>query len=310
MGPVAKQITVFLALVFLFSALPYALIVYTQDLAVGNGQVVRLLMWCPAFAAFTACAIYRIDLASLGWKWRPARYELLGYVIPLIYAIPVYLACWIAIQDSFRLAAVEAESAKLFGLTHSPQLAFFGIQIPLSATVGVIVSLASATGEEIGWRGFLLPRLTTQFGFTVGCLLSGSIWAVWHYPLLLGANYNAGTNAKYALTCFTIMVIADAFVLGWLRLRSGSLWPCAMLHASHNLFIQSIFDRLTASVGRARYLTTEFGAGLVFTIAATALFFWLRRKQLNRPATIESRITPGSAALPLVRSERDRILQG
>ncbi len=287
MRPLAQQIIFFLLLVFLFSGVPYALIISRHDLAEGNGLLVRLLMWCPAFAAFATCSICRIDLASLGWKWRPAKYEVFGYVIPVIYATPVYVACWIAIRGSLQLAAVETDAAKSFGLTHSPHVAFFGLQIPLLATVGIIGSLASATGEEIGWRGFLLPRLTTQFGFTVGCLLSGCIWAVWHYPALLWANYNAGTNARYALTCFTLMVIGDAFILGWLRLRSGSLWPCAMLHASHNLFVQAIFDRLTAPVGRARYFTTEFGAGLVLTIGATALFFWLRRKELNVAVAME-----------------------
>jgi membrane protease YdiL (CAAX protease family) len=68
--------------------------------------------------------------------------------------------------------------------------------------------------------------------------------------------------------------------MGWLRLKSGSLWPCAMLHASHNLFIQAILDRITAPVGGALYVTTEFGFGLVVTIGATGLYFWLRRKEL------------------------------
>jgi membrane protease YdiL (CAAX protease family) len=126
----------------------------------------------------------------------------------------------------------------------------------------------------------LLPRLVGQFGLTVGCFVSGCIWAVWHYPGLLWADYNAGTNPRYALTCFTLMVISLSFIMGWLRLKSGSLWPCAMLHASHNLFIQAILDRITAPVGRALYVTTEFGFGLVVTIGATGLYFWLRRKEL------------------------------
>jgi membrane protease YdiL (CAAX protease family) len=66
-----------------------------------------------------------------------------------------------------------------------------------------------------------------------------------------------------------------AFILGWLRLRSGSVWPCALLHASHNLFIQAIFDPLTADTGAARYLTTEFGLGLaiLISLAAVAIIF-------------------------------------
>ncbi|HEY1264325.1 MAG TPA: hypothetical protein VGF06_12435, partial [Terriglobales bacterium] len=47
-----------------------------------------------------------------------------------------------------------------------------------------------------------------------------------------------------------------------------------------NLFIQAIFDGITAPVGRARYITTEFGVGLVLTAAAFALYFWMKRGEL------------------------------
>lgn len=54
-----------------------------------------------------------------------------------------------------------------------------------------------------------------------------------------------------------------------------------MLHASHNLFVQAIFDRMTAPAGRARYITTGFGFGMVLTVAATALYFWTRRSMVE-----------------------------
>jgi uncharacterized protein len=82
------------------------------------------------------------------------------------------------------------------------------------------------------------------------------------------------------------MVIADSYALGWLRLKSGSLWTGAILHASHNLSIQAIFDRLTAPVGRVLYVTTEFGAGLVLTIGACAFYLWTRRNELARAVKI------------------------
>ena len=241
-----------------------------------------MLMWCPAFAAFASCALLKIDLATLGWSWRPARYEMWAYVIPILYALPVYIITWTAISGSFDFSTFAAPLGAAFGFSHSPRATALLLAIPLYAVIGVIGSTARALGEEIGWRGFLLPRLVQQFGFTIGCLVSGCIWAAWHYPALLFADYNAGTKPAFALTCFTLMVIADAYILGWLRLKSGSLWPAAILHASHNLFIQAIFDRMTAPVGKALYLTTEFGAGLVLTIGAFAVYFWTRRNEVSR----------------------------
>ena len=69
------------------------------------------------------------------------------------------------------------------------------------------------------------------------------------------------------------MIIAFAYIMGYLRVRSGSIWPCVLLHATHNTFVQGIFDSLTAPVGWAKYITTEFGAGLAvaMVVAATVI---------------------------------------
>lgn len=280
MRPLPKQILTFLFFVILFSGISYYIVIHSGHLSVGNGLVVGFLMWCPAFAAFATCELLKIDIGTLGWSWRPTRYVAWGYIIPVLYGLPVYLACWWVIRGSFDFAKFAEPLGRSYGFPESPRATAIFIVIPLYASIGVISSAAPALGEEIGWRGFLLPRLVAQAGFTWGCLTSGCIWAVWHYPLLLFADYNAGTKPAFALTCFTLMVIADACILGWLRLKSGSLWPAAILHASHNLFIQAIFDRMTAPVGKALYVTTEFGAGMVFTIAAVALYFWSRRAEV------------------------------
>jgi uncharacterized protein len=280
MRPLGKQILTFLLLVFAFSSLPYFLVIHSKHLGVGNGLVVSMLMWCPAFAALATCALLKINLATLGWYWRPARYEAWAYIIPILYALPVYIGTWVAVSGSFDFSQFANPLGKAFGFPDSPKETALLLAIPLYAVLGVISSTARALGEEIGWRGFLLPRLVGQFGFTLGCLMSGCIWAVWHYPGLLLADYNAGTQPAFALTCFTLMVIADAYILGWLRLKSGSLWPAAILHASHNLFIQAIFDRMTAPAGKALYITTEFGCGLVLTIGAFAVYFWTRRGEV------------------------------
>ena len=279
-SPLPKQILTYLALVFTFSSLPEYVMIHAGHIGAGNGLAVSLVMWCPALAALTTCWLFRIDLATLGWNWRPAKYEAWAYFIPISYALPVYIATWALIRGSFAFSAFATSQGQAFGLSQSPRAATLLLALPCYATVGVISSMARALGEEIGWRGFLLPRLVQQAGFTWGCLLSGCIWAVWHYPALLFADYNSGTQPAFALACFTLMVIADSYILGWLRLKSGSLWTATVLHASHNLFIQAIFDRTTAPVGRALYITTEFGAGLVLTVAAFALYFWTRRKEV------------------------------
>ena len=277
----AKQIFVFLLLAFGFSCLPYFLIVHSGHVLVGNGLGAALIMWCPGLAAIVTCALLRIDVASLGWNWRPTRYQVWSYVIPILYALPVYVGVWVLIRGSFSFGEFANETGAAFGFPHHATAATLLLGIPAYATIGVIGGMARTLGEEIGWRGFLLPRLVAQSGFTWGCVLSGCIWAVWHYPVLLFADYNAGTRPAYALACFTLMVIAAAFIWGWLRLKSGSVWTSAILHASHNAFIQVIFDGMTKPVGRTLYITTEFGAGLVVTMWVVALYFWTRRGEVT-----------------------------
>jgi len=68
--------------------------------------------------------------------------------------------------------------------------------------------------------------------------------------------------------------VADSFILAWLTLRSRSLWPAAISHASHNLFIQSIFTPLTRDTGPTKYIIDEFGVGLVVTVGIGALVAW------------------------------------
>jgi len=289
MKPQLRPIVTFIALVILFSSAPYFLIIRSHHLGIGGGLVTGILMWMPALAAFATCRLLKIDLATLGWRWRPAKYEGLAYLLPILYATPVYIACWIFVPHSLGFGTFAQAAAKSYDMPGSPGGAAV-LYIIVLATFGLVRSVAAALGEEIGWRGFLLPRLTGQFGFYAGCFISGCIWAVWHYPALLLADYNSGTPKLYALSCFTAMVIATAFLLGWLRLRSRSLWPCAVLHASHNLFIQAILDALTKQDMRALYITTEFGFGLAITIAITA-FYLIRR----HPLTSEDLMHPQSA---------------
>jgi membrane protease YdiL (CAAX protease family) len=82
------------------------------------------------------------------------------------------------------------------------------------------------------------------------------------------------------------MVIGDSFIMAWLTLRSRSLWPAALFHGSHNLWIQSILTPLTRNTGPTKYIVDEFGIGLVITTLVAAVIVWreVRRIGLQREA--------------------------
>jgi membrane protease YdiL (CAAX protease family) len=150
------------------------------------------------------------------------------------------------------------------------------------ATVGVIGNCATTLGEEIGWRGFLVPELAQRYSYTETAVLSGAIWAAWHVPIIVFAGYNAGTG-WYGLAVVSANMIALCFVLTWLRLKSGSLWTAVILHASSNHFIQHFFDPMTSYTGRAKYILGEFGIGFTLVVAILAAYFWMRRWEVARP---------------------------
>jgi len=230
--------------------------------------------------------------------------------LPIGYASLAYGAVW-----ALRLAGWNSEFAgsvvQGLGLKGLPGLVAFALYVVLMATGGVIQNLALTLGEEIGWRGFLLPELAKRMSFAKASLLSGIVWAAWHTPLLLFADYNAGTNRWYELSCFTVSVVSVSLMLAWLRLKSNSVWPAALLHATHNLVVPVLFDNLTRNTGSTLWYTTEFGAALAVTSTMFAFYFWVRRAEVQQPVAehvsspavaFVSRIAGGSPARSLGES--------
>ena len=282
---VTRKIVTYLLFVFAFSSVFYYLMLRAHTLGGGAGLFVFGIMWCPALAAFTALKLNHRPLAELGWQWPASPYAFQSWFIPLLYGAIAYLIVWLVGWGGFPNHEFMEQLATRFGIHTSP-LATTVLYVLLMGSFGMVRSLSSALGEEIGWRGLLVPNLYKKLGFTGTALVSGVIWACWHYPLLIWGDYNAGTPTWYGLTCFTVMVIAISFVFAWMRLKSGSLWTGALLHASHNLYIQSIFSPLTRNTGKTAWYIDEFGAVIPIITVLFAVYFWTRRKELPSPDAV------------------------
>lgn len=282
-SPSWRRIAVFLVLTFALSSL-----FYWQIIATGKMKMLPVLglMWCPGVAALVTRLVSQKNLRGMGWGWGATRWQALSYLLPPAVCLVVYGLVWLTGIGGFSAGGLTASFSSEIG-----------IKIPLGAvlailvTVGFLPGLVFALGEEIGWRGFLVPELARMKGFTSTALISGAVWAVYHYPVILFADYNSRAPKAYALLVFTWMVVAASFVFAWLRLKSGSLWTAVILHASHNLFIQDIFDPLTQDRGITPYITTEFGAGLAIAYTVGAWICWRKRGEVENdrgstPATL------------------------
>ena len=98
--------------------------------------------------------------------------------------------------------------------------------------LAIIISAPVQAGEEIGWRGYALPRLASRFGFARASLLLGLIWACWHLPLffLPGAD-------KYgqSFPVWTLQVVALSVAITWLYAGTeGSLLLTMLMHSAVN----------------------------------------------------------------------------
>jgi membrane protease YdiL (CAAX protease family) len=287
-----RATVVYLLFTLLFSSVIWSLVIWSGHLGMAFGMMIVAIMWCPALAALVSCRVLGRDVRSLAWRWPESRYIVAAYFVPLAYAALAYGAVWALRlggwnQDMIRLVAQR------FGLPGMPVWGAFVLWLLFTATAQMIRGMATALGEEIGWRGFLVPELAKQMSYTKLSLLSGVIWAAWHSPLLLFADYNAGTNRWYALSCFTAMVVSGSFIFAWLRLKSGSLWPAVLLHASHNLFVQTVFDNLMRDTGKTLWYTTEFGIALALASVVFAVYFWTRRaevEQTQSPLLLETTV--------------------
>ncbi len=87
-------------------------------------------------------------------------------------------------------------------------------------------------GEEIGWRGFALPRLQENLGSLGGSIANGILWALWHLPLFFMPGSSQYGDSLflyiYLLTCWTIPM---ALFVGKAR---GSVIPAILFHGSAN----------------------------------------------------------------------------
>ncbi|MFQ5742040.1 MAG: CPBP family intramembrane glutamic endopeptidase [Acidobacteriota bacterium] len=274
-----KAIITYLVLTFAFSSVFYYRIITGGRLAAAGGLYVLGLMWCPGLAALTTSLLLRGSFRDLGWGWGKTRYQLVAYALPLGYAGVVYVPVWLSGLGKIDAGILQQITTR-FGWSALPEGAVLLLYLLLSGTLGFVRSCLSALGEEIGWRGLLVPQLARMTSFTKTALASGAIWAVWHYPVILFADYRGKTPVWFSLLCFTVMVLAISFAFAWLRLKSGSLWTGMILHASHNLFIQSYFDLLTADTGVTAWITGEFGAGLVIAAVVVGILFWRKRSEL------------------------------
>lgn len=272
------RVLLYLVLTVTFSSIFYVL-------CIRHGMKMKYvfpLMWSPGVAGLLTSLATRRSFKEFGWGLGKLKYLAAGWWVPLAYAIPAYLVVWTTRLGGFPNQQTLDTMRKAMLRPDAPSALLLVFYFVIIVTIGVVFSCLSAAGEEIGWRGFLVPELMKFNSFTGTALASGIIWSLWHVPLIVWGNYNSGTPAWYSVTCFAVMVLSISFVFAWLRMRSNSLWPAVLLHATHNAVIQQFLDPITSQRGHTNYFIGEFGCAMLpFTIFA-AWWVWKHRAEVEK----------------------------
>jgi uncharacterized protein len=220
------------------------------------------------------------DISFRWGGWTTTRAALIGTAFPLVAGLIAYGFSWATGLAHF---AVNDIPQTVFGISMAGSAAMrFCKYLLVSLIVGGFWNCRLALGEEIGWRGYMLTRLMDS-GFPAPIFLSGLIWAVWHTPLILSGVYPSVPHSILSIAVFVVDIIASGYVLAWLRVTSGSIWPCVWTHSVWNAIILGPFDGSTTGggiwVGEGGLLTTF--AAILFAIALYRI--WPLHRQGSAP---------------------------
>jgi len=186
-----------------------------------------------------------INLLSGVFKWRvPARY----YVLAVAF-IPV----------------IKLTAALLQRLTSGtwPRM---GSESLLLIPLAIAFSTPFQAGEEIGWRGYALPRLADRFGLRAASLLLGFIWALWHLPQFFIRD---AAEFGQSFPLYVLQVTALGVAFAWLYARThGSLLLVMLLHAATNN-AKDIFPSATPGA------TNSFGVNASLLAWLTVALLWI-----------------------------------
>ena len=216
----------------------------------GNTMAFQVIMVVCMFTPLLAAVLARVPLGDLGWRpglrknW---KWLLAAWLIPallMVLGAVLYFLCFPArfdLSGKTFLAQLEAagpEALAQYQAQALPVSFYLLIQALAALTYAPFINIFPSLGEEIGWRGVMLPRLKERFGRRKGLLLGGLIWGAWHWPVMLLAGYEYGLAywgfPVLGMLVFCLFATALGIFLDLLYEKTGSIWYPALGHGAVN----------------------------------------------------------------------------
>ena len=205
-------------------------------------------MFVPTVAMLVVVTAMKANAPVLGWN----RF-------PLIY-LPIALLLMPAVMHAVMLPGATALwgglpwanwlTPEADGLYHTSAARNWGVLTPagLAARMAanIVVGLAAnstlAFFEEVGWRAWMLACLLDHMNIRRAVTVSALIWAFWHTPFALGGIHHLpGIPTVLVVLTLPILTIGAGLVIGWLWIRTESIWTVALAHGALNNWGQYAF---------------------------------------------------------------------
>jgi membrane protease YdiL (CAAX protease family) len=144
------------------------------------------------------------------------------------------------------------------------------LAIPIQLMVTSLIATPILWGEEFGWRSYLQLRLFGERPL-LAALVTGLIWGVWHFPLII-RGYNFPDHPVTGMLIFPVGTILLSIIFGWLRLRTGSIWASSLAHSATNVIGAGITTLLF--MGGANWILVSY-LGPLGWVPLGALSAWI-----------------------------------
>jgi len=156
----------------------------------------------------------------------PLRYVGIAALIPLgLASIPSLARYFLAVQHWAQSGIGSYMKPTLGDYFKAPEVHLYWYFLP-------------ALVEEIAWRGYLQPRLVRRYGLVRGIFLVGVVWGAFHFAGDFGTRMTAASAALHIARRLT-ETVGQAYVLGWLAIRSRSILPAAVAHCVFNMCLST-----------------------------------------------------------------------
>jgi membrane protease YdiL (CAAX protease family) len=233
--------------------------------------LVPVAMWAPAFGRMVTRRVadtsFTATLPIRRWGVTGAQVVLWPLAVPLVVYGAAYAIAW--------YAGVAHWSPGGGKWTSGPQIA---ANLLVNLSILGVFGTFTAMGEELGWRGYLQPRLDAA-GVRASVIVVWLCQLAYHAPIMVGAGYVAVGGFFMSFALFAMLDLPVTFIIAREAYRARSLWPAVFFHSFHNTISQWLFPSFFTVGDNQFWLQGETGLLPVagYAVLGASLLLWVRR---------------------------------